>query len=156
VQRAAEVRRAGDWNAGEAVDRVVLDADERQRRRGTLTGENGTRFLLDLPRATMLYDGDGLILDTGVIVRVASRPEPLLEIVGNTPHHLALLAWHLGNRHTDVQMAGERLRIRRDHVLAKMLVGLGAQVTEIEAPFEPEQGAYGGHGHHDGNRSHGA
>ena len=156
VQRAAEVRQAGDWTSGEAIDRVVLDADERQRRRGTLTGENGTRFLLALPRATMLPDGDGLILDTGAIVRVASRPELLLEIAAKTPHHLARLAWHLGNRHTDVQIAGERLRIRRDHVLAKMVVGLGAQVTEIEAPFEPEQGAYGGHGHHphDGKDGH--
>jgi urease accessory protein len=155
VQLADEVRRAGDWNAGEAVDRVVLDADERQRRRGTLTGESGARFLLDLPRATMLYDGDGLILDTGVIVRVASRPEALLEIGAETPHHLARLAWHLGNRHADVQIAGEVLRIRRDHVLARMLVGLGATVTEIDAPFEPEQGAYGGHGHHDDNHGHG-
>jgi urease accessory protein len=127
-----------------------LDADERQRRRGTLTGENGTRFLLDLPRTTMLHDGDGLILDSGAIVRVAARSEPLMEIAAATPHHLARLAWHLGNRHTDVQIVGEVLRIRRDHVLGDMLRGLGATVTAIEAPFDPERGAYEthGHGHH--------
>jgi len=153
VRRASEIRRAGEWNAAEAVDRVVLDADQRQRRRVTLTGEGGTHFLLDLPHATMLRDGDGLVLDAGAIVCVAARAEPLLEVAAATPHALARLAWHLGNRHTEVQIVGERLRLRRDHVLAQMLVGLGAQVSEIEAPFDPEQGAYeaGGHGHrHDG------
>jgi len=154
MQRASEIRRAGEWNANAAVDRVVLDADERQRRRGTLTGENGTRFLLDLPHATMLRDGDGLVLEGGAIVCVAGRSEPLLEIAAANPHQLARLAWHLGNRHTDVQIAGEVLRIRRDHVLADMLKGLGAAVTEIEAPFDPESGAYGGHGHSHGQGRH--
>jgi urease accessory protein len=148
VQRASHIRRAGDWTVGEAIDTVVLDADERQRRRVTLTAENGTHFLLDLAHATMLHDGDGLVLDSGAIVRVAGRPEPLMEIAAATSQDLARLAWHLGNRHTDVQIAGERLRIRRDHVLREMLVGLGATVTEIEAPFDPEHGAYDGHRHH--------
>jgi urease accessory protein len=143
----------------------MLDADERQRRRGTLTGENGTHFLLDLPHATMLRDGDGLVLEDGAIMRVAARPEPLLEIAAATPHHFARLAWHLGNRHTEVQIVGVRLRIRRDHVLADMLKRLGGTVIEIKAPFDPEQGAYGGHGyshghgdehhHHDGHSGHG-
>jgi urease accessory protein len=158
VRRASEIRRAGEWDAAAAVDRVVLDADERQRRRVTLMGEGGTRFLLDLPHATRLREGDGLVLEDGAIVRVTGRPEPLLEITAADGHQLARLAWHLGNRHTDVQLAGERLRIRRDHVLAEMLRGLGAIVTEIEAPFDPEAGAYdGGHGHHhhDGGRDHG-
>jgi urease accessory protein len=155
VQRASEIRRAGRWKAAEAIDRVVLDADERQRRRMTLTGENGTRFLLDLPHAARLHDGDGLVLDSGAIVCVAGRPEPLLEVTAADPHHLARLAWHLGNRHTDVQIVGERLRLRRDHVLAEMLRGLGARVSDIEAPFDPEQGAYGMHGHsHDGEHHH--
>jgi len=152
VQRASEIRRAGEWDAATAFDRVVLDADERQRRRVTLTGEGGTRFLLDLPHATRLREGDGLVLDGGAIVCVAGRPEPLLEVAAAKPHQLARLAWHLGNRHTDMQIAGERLRIRRDHVLAEMLKGLGAVVTEIEAPFDPEAGAYDGHGH---SRGHG-
>jgi urease accessory protein len=130
------------------VDRVVLDADERHRRRITLTGERGTRFLLDLPQATALRDGDGLVLDDGSIVRVAGKPEPLLEIAAAGTHDLARLAWHIGNRHADLQVVGDRLRIRRDHVLEDMLRGLGARLTPIEAPFDPEPGAYG-HPHHD-------
>jgi urease accessory protein len=148
VRRASEIKTVGTWNLARAVDRVVLDADERHRRRITLTGEGGTTFLLDLPHATALKDGDGLVLEDGSIVRVAGRPESLLEISAASPHELARLAWHIGNRHTDVQIVGNKLRIRRDHVLEEMLRGLGARLTPIEAPFDPEQGAYG-HQHHD-------
>jgi urease accessory protein len=142
MRRASEVRRAGSWNAATAIDRVVLDAAERHRRRIVLNGECGTQFLLDLPHATALRDGDGLVLEDGAIVGVAGRPEPLLEIAAGSAHALARIAWHIGNRHTDVQVVGDRLRIRRDHVLEEMLRGLGARLTPIEAPFEPEAGAY--------------
>jgi urease accessory protein len=92
-----------------------------------------------------LRDGDGLLLDDGAIVRVAGRPEPLVEIAAANASELARLAWHIGNRHIDVQIAGDRLRIRRDHVIEDMLRGLGARLTPIEAPFEPEGGAYAHH-----------
>ena len=123
----------------------MLDADERHRRRITLAGERGTVFLLDLPHAIALRDGDGLVLDDGAIVRVTGKPEPLVEVTAASLHELARLAWHIGNRHTDLQVVGERLRIRRDHVLEDMLHGLGAHLTPIEAPFDPEPGAYGHH-----------
>jgi urease accessory protein len=148
VRRASEIVPSGAWDAAAAADHVVLDADERHRRRTVLTGARGTRFLLDLPQATALRDGDGLVLDDGSIVRVAGKPESLVEIAAGSKSELARLAWHIGNRHVDVQIAGERLRIRRDHVLEDMLRGLGAQLKPIEAPFDPERGAYG-HGRHD-------
>jgi urease accessory protein len=148
VRRASEIKTVGTWNLAQAIDRVVLDADERHRRRITLTGESGTVFLLDLPHATALKDGDGLVLEDGSIVRVAGKLEPLVEIAAASPHELARLAWHIGNRHTDVQIVGDALRIRRDHVLEEMLRGLGARLTPIEAAFDPEHGAYGHH-HHD-------
>jgi urease accessory protein len=148
VRRASEIKSVGTWNFAMAIDRVVLDADERHRRRITLTGEGGTNFLLDLPHATALKDGDGLVLEDGSIVRVAGKPEPLVEIAAASPHELTRLAWHIGNRHTDLQIVGDTLRIRRDHVLEEMLRGLGARLTPIEAAFDPEHGAYGHH-HHD-------
>ncbi len=151
MRRASEIRTAGTWNAATAIDRVVLDAAERHRRRIALTGERGTAFLLDLPHATALKDGDGLVLEDGAIVRVAGKPEPLLEIAAGSSRELARLAWHIGNRHTEVQVVGDRLRIRRDHVLEDMLRGLGARLTSIEAPFDPEHGAYG---HGDGQYGH--
>src|SRR6184192_4229292 len=97
MQRACSVKSAGSWNAATAIDRVVLDAHERHRRRIALTGEGGTAFLLDLPQATPLKDGDGLVLEDGAIVRVAGKAEPLLEIAAASLHELARLAWHIGN-----------------------------------------------------------
>ena len=143
MKRAHEVKAAGGWRETAAVDRVVLDADGRFRRRMLLTGESGTTFLLDLAKPTPLREGDGLVLDDGSIVRVDGKPERLVEIAAGSGCDLARLAWHLGNRHTDVEIVGDRLRIRRDHVLEAMLRGLGATLTEIEATFHPEPGAYG-------------
>ncbi len=125
---------------------MVLDADERHRRRIVLHGERGTGISARSAAGGALRDGDGLVLEDGAIVRVDGKPEPLVEIAAAKAHELARLAWHLGNRHTDVQVVGEQLRIRRDHVLEEMLCGLGAGLTPIEAPFDPEHGAYG-HGH---------
>jgi urease accessory protein len=153
VKRASQVLRAGAWRAAEASDRVVLDADERFRRRIVMTGERGGKFLLDLPEATALRDGDGLLLDDGAVVAIVARPEPLVEIAAEGGAQqtaiMARLAWHLGNRHTEVEIVGGRLRMRRDRVLEEMLSGLGAVLTPIEAPFEPERGAYG-HRHGEG------
>jgi urease accessory protein len=143
MKRASEIRFKGEWH--NAIDRVVLDADERQCRRMVLTGEEGTTFLLDLPHPTMLHHGDGLVLDDGTIVSVAGKSEPLVEIAAASADQLARLAWHLGNRHADVQIVGDRLRIRRDHVLEDMLIRLGARFTPIDAPFDPEAGAYAHH-----------
>ncbi len=158
MRRAREVKAAGQWDDESAVDTITLDAEERHRRRVVLTGERGTTFLLDLPQARALRDGDGLILDDGAVVRVAGRPEPLIEIAAANTRELARLAWHIGNRHVDVEIVGDRLRIRRDHVIEDMLRGLGAHLSAIEAPFDPEHGAYDhhnpdpghGHGHHHG------
>jgi urease accessory protein len=147
MRRALSVRQAGQWDNAAAIDRVVLDASERHRRRLVLTAERGTRLLLELPHATALKDGDGLVLEDGALVRVVGKLEPLFEIAAANATDLARFAWHLGNRHTEVQVVGERLRIRRDHVLAAMLERLGARVTVIEASFDPDSGAYAPHDH---------
>jgi urease accessory protein len=155
VRRASVIRKAGEWEAAVAIDAVVLDADERHRRRIVLTGEKGTRFVLDLPKAVSLQNGDGLVLDDGTIVRVEGKPEPLIEISAPDAPALARLSWHLGNRHTEMQIVGEKLRIRRDHVLEEMLNNLGATLHPVDAVFEPERGAYGHEHSHDHGHSHG-
>ena len=141
MRRVAEVKAAGSWDARAASDRVVLDADDRQRRRFVLTAESGTAFLLDFPKPVRLRDGDGLLLDDGAIVLVAGVAEDLVEIAAGSARDAVRLAWHLGNRHTDVQVIGGKLRIRRDHVLEEMLRGIGADLTPLAAPFDPEAGA---------------
>jgi urease accessory protein len=151
MKRALDVRAAGHWDEASAVDTISLDAHERHRRRVMLCAERGTKFLLDLPKATALHDGDGLVLDDGAMVKIVGRPEPLVEIAAADAHELARLAWHIGNRHIDVEIIGDRLRIRRDHVIEAMLSGLGATLAPVEAPFNPEHGAYHQHGHDHGH-----
>ena len=106
MQRVTGIRHCGDWDAAAAVDRVVLDAGDRQRRRIVLTGERGTEFLLDFERPVTLRDGDGLVLDDGAMVLVAGQPEALIEVSAHSALDTVRLAWHLGNRHTDVQIVG--------------------------------------------------
>jgi urease accessory protein len=157
VQRATAIRSSGQWDAATARDRVVLDAGDRNRRRIVLRGEQGTEFLLDFAKPQTLRDGDGLVLDDGSIVLITGEKEALVEIAAGSALDAVRLAWHLGNRHTDVQISGDKLRIRRDHVLEEMLRGLGATLTPLAAPFDPEQGAPHGHDHeHDHEHGHGA
>ncbi len=150
MQRAREIRRKGEWN-GVAVDTVVLGYDDRYRRRMAMTGTDGLDFVLDMPKAAVLADGDALVLDDGCLVAVRAAAEPLLEITCADPVHLAKVAWHLGNRHLPTQIDGRRILIREDHVIADMVRGLGAEVNHVEAPFTPEGGAYSGGGHHHHN-----
>lgn len=153
--RAIAIKAATTWS-GETVDRVVLDYNDRHRRRVAMAGKNGTIFLLDLPTAVGLRGGDALVLEDGGLIEVVAAPEPLLEIRCTDPRHLARVAWHLGNRHVPTQLLTNALRIRRDHVLAELAAQLGAAVAAIEAPFDPEGGAYAapvGH-HHHGDHDH--
>jgi len=152
--RATEVRGQYRW-AEAPADTVVLDFDDRHRRRMAMTGTRGLEFLLDLENAVALRGGDALVLEDGRLVEVVAAPEPLVEIRGADPQHLVRIAWHLGNRHLPTQIMGKGLRIRRDHVIEEMVKGLGARVIEIEAPFDPEGGAYAAaHAAHDHGHGH--
>jgi urease accessory protein len=154
--RATDVKGQYNWSEA-AADTVVLDFDDRHRRRMAMTGTRGLEFLLDLENAVALRGGDALVLEDGRLIEVVAAPEPLIEIRGSDSGHLVRLAWHLGNRHLPTQIMSKGLRIRSDHVIEEMVKGLGAKVIEIEAPFDPEGGAYAaahepaghGHDHHD-------
>jgi urease accessory protein len=141
MNRATQVKSGHCWTVAPA-DTVVLDFDDRHRRRMAMTGTRGLQFLLDLERAVALRGGDALVLEDGRFIEVVAAAEPLAEIRGRDPAHLMRLAWHLGNRHLPTQIVPKGLRIRRDHVIEDMVRGLGARVIEIEAPFDPEGGAY--------------
>jgi urease accessory protein len=151
--RATQVRGRHRWSDPPA-DTIVLDFDDRHRRRMAMTGTRGLEFLLDLENAVALRGGDALVLEDGRLVEVVAAAEPLLEIRCNDPQHLVRVAWHLGNRHLPTQITGKALRIRRDHVIEDMVKGLGARVIEIEAPFDPEGGAYAGDSHADETQEH--
>jgi urease accessory protein len=142
------VRVVDSTNQSARIDSVILKPEQRRLQSARLTGVNGTPIGLMLPEPVLLRNGDALELDDGSIVDVVIEPELLVEIRGNDLTHLARLAWHLGDRHVPVQIFTNRLRMRRDPALEAMLKGLGARVTEIEAPFDPEGGAYAQHTHH--------
>jgi urease accessory protein len=144
MRRAIAVHTKGHWPEEAAVDSVTLPYLDRHRRRIRLVADSRAPFLLDLPRAQHLVDGDGLELDTGSYIRVCAAAEPVIEIAADSPEALLRIAWHLGNRHLPLQVAAGRLRIRADHVIAEMVEGLGGQVSRVDAPFDPEIGAYAG------------
>jgi urease accessory protein len=146
--RARRVFPAGAWPLAAARGRVSLGYDDRHRRRWKLVSDRGEAFLLDLPQAAVLQDGDGLALEDGGWIAVAAAPEPLLAVTAGNAGDLCRLAWHLGNRHVPAAIAADHILIRDDHVIAAMLIGLGAQLERRDAPFTPEHGAYqGGHTH---------
>jgi urease accessory protein len=139
--RADRVAHVGEWPRERARGTVTLAFDDRHRRRLRLTSDAGEPFLLDLSRAAVLEEGDGLALSDGTWLAVKAAPEALLEITAE-PSLLARLAWHLGNRHLPAQIDAQRIRIRDDHVIADMIERLGGRVQRISAPFIPEAGAY--------------
>jgi urease accessory protein len=151
MRRAITVHPRGSWPEVEVADTVTLAYLDRHRRRIRLVADSGEAFLLDLDHAYHLADGDGLELDNGCYVRVRAAPEPALEIEAEDRAGLLRIAWHLGNRHVPLQVLGERLRIRADHVIEEMVAGLGGRLTRLDAPFDPEIGAYAGipYHHHD-------
>ena len=140
-------RPAGHWPKKNAAGTLTLDFDARHRRRIRLTADEGEDILLDLPKAVAMADGDGLQLEDGRWLLVQAAAEPIVEIRHRDPNQLVRLAWHLGNRHLPTEIRNQVLRIRPDHVIEHMLYGFGAELTKVQAPFQPEGGAYGDHGH---------
>jgi urease accessory protein len=135
-------------SGGTASERLLLPFDMRCKSRLRTRLVSGEECGLFLPRGTLLRGGDLLLASDGRIVEVVAAPEALMATASDDPLQLVRAAYHLGNRHVAVQILPGSLRFGRDHVLGEMLRGLGLPVTEIEAPFEPEAGAYGAHGGH--------
>lgn len=152
---ANSIRARGD-HSGDFADTITLDEDLRHRRRMAMVSDGGIAFLLELPEARLLREGDGIVLDDGRVIEVKAKPELLYEVRGRDGAHLLHLAWHLGNRHLQAAIEADRILIRRDRVIRDMVEGLGGAVAEVEAAFDPSGGAYAGHAHsHAPSHSHG-
>lgn len=124
-------------------DVARLPYDARWLRRAVIETAGGAQVLVDLAEARLLPHGCRLLLTDGRTVAVEALPEQLVAVRGDGPHHLMRLAWHLGNRHLPCQIEPDRLLIRPDHVIEHMLAHQGARLERLEAPFDPEGGAYG-------------
>lgn len=126
--------------------RLPFELRQKSRLRARL--DSGEEVALLLPRGEILRGGDLLAASDGRVIEVIAAPEKLLHVTCATPVELARCAYHLGNRHVPVEVGEGYLRLAADHVLEELLKKLGAEVSAIEAPFEPEPGAYaGGHRH---------
>jgi urease accessory protein len=123
----------------QVVGRVSLAFEHRQKSRQRAKLDSGEEIGLVMPRGEILRGGDRVLASDGRVFEVVSAPEKLLHIESAS---LARIAYHLGNRHVPVQLGDGFLRIAQDHVLEEMLRRLGARVSYVEAPFEPEAGAY--------------
>ena len=148
MQNASIYRPAGHWPKEKTAGTLTLDFDARHRRRIRLTADQGEDVLLDLPKAVAMADGGGLQLEDGRWLKIQAAAEPIVEVRHKDSHQLVRLAWHLGNRHLPTEIRDQVLRIRPDHVIEEMLHGFGAELAKVQTPFQPEGGAYSGHGHH--------
>jgi len=134
-------------------DYLELPFDLRQRSRLRVILQSGLEAALMLDRGTILRGGDLLLAENGLVISIIAAKQPVHDVVAQTAQALTCAAYHLGNRHVPLQVGDGWLRLEQDHVLKEMLLGLGMTVTETEAAFEPEAGAYGGghkHSHDDG------
>jgi urease accessory protein len=139
----------------QADDTLTLPFEQRCKSRLRTTLVSGEEVGLFLERGTILRGGNCLEADDGRIVRVESAAENLMEVRAGDAESLARAAYHLGNRHTPIQIGDGWLRFAADHVLVEMLVGLGVEASALAASFEPEPGAYAaGHHQHSGEAKH--
>ncbi|MGH6648362.1 urease accessory protein UreE [Aquabacterium sp.] len=137
---------------------VELDWDVRQKSRFDATDSAGRQLGVFLSRGTVVRGGDVLVAEDGSLIRVTAKPQPVLVITPCADHgnafDLTRAAYHLGNRHVQIELQPDHLKIEPDHVLADMLRAMHLTVAEANTTFEPEGGAYsagGGHAHgHEG------
>ncbi|HEX4780919.1 MAG TPA: urease accessory protein UreE [Usitatibacter sp.] len=136
-------------------DELRLPFDRRQKSRQRATLVSGEEVAIALPRGDVLRGGDWVVASDGRVIAVVAESELVLHVECDSPERLARIAYHLGNRHVPVQVGQGWLRLACDHVLEEMVKGLGGRVSQLQAPFEPEAGAYGAHHRHDNESGHG-
>lgn len=142
MKRAIAVLPAANGVGPKAIDTLLLDYAQRQMPQGMHTALRGTQIEMALAQPARLRTDDCLILDDDTLVEIVARPEPLYELRAGHLADLARIAWMLGDRHMPVDISERRLRVRRDPVIETLLTGTAVKITAIDAPFEPEGGAY--------------
>jgi urease accessory protein len=151
-----EIRARFD-NRGEVplYGRLSLPFERRQKSRQRARLESGEEVAIALGRGEVMRGGDLVVAAGGQVIQVVAEREAVMHVECGSASALARIAYHLGNRHVPVQVGGGWLRFASDPVLEKMVAGLGAKVTPLDAPFEPEAGAYAPHHRHDNESGHG-
>jgi len=154
MRRAIGLLAAAERDGRPAADSVLVNFAQRQSPQGVLKSLKGVEIELDFPSSVRLATDDALVLDDGTLIEVVAEPEPLIEARAADLPSLARLAWHLGDRHVPVQVLPNRIRLRQDAAMEALLKNLGAKLAHIEAPFDPEGGAYAARHAHDHDHPH--
>jgi urease accessory protein len=154
MARAKSVVGPDERGGRPVADTVILDYAQRSAQKITVTSVKGGTVEIDLAAPARLRTDDALLLDDGRLIEVIAAPEPLIEARAASLAELARLAWHLGDRHVPVQLFPNRIRVRRQPATEALLKSLGAKLALIEAPFEPEGGAYASSHAHDHGHDH--
>jgi urease accessory protein len=142
MPRAIKVLAAGQHRDRSRIDTLILPLDQRRAHRGFVFTAKGTCIELDLEPPVWMRTDDALVLEDGSLIEVVAEAEPLLEVRAADLTTLARIAWMLGDRHIPVQIFANRLRLRRDATIQALLADVATKLTEVEAPFDPEGGAY--------------
>jgi urease accessory protein len=124
---------------------LSLTAEERTRTRHRFDVPEEQILFFRLPRGIILQDGDFLRAESGELIEILAKPEPVLTVLADNSLTLLRVAYHLGNRHVPVEITPDYLHLKPDSVLAEMLIHLGVEIKEEIKPFQPEAGAYGHH-----------
>jgi urease accessory protein len=124
---------------------LSLTAEERTRTRHRFDAPGGQTLFFRLPRGIVIQNGDFLAAESGELVEILAKPEPVLTVLASNPLTLLRVAYHLGNRHVPVEITPDYLHLKPDSVLAEMLIHLGVEIKEEIKSFQPEAGAYGHH-----------
>ena len=137
---------------------IELDWDVRQKSRFDATDSHGRALGVFLPRGTVVRGGDVLVAEDGSLIKVIAAAQPVLVVRHcadhGSPFDLLRAAYHLGNRHVQLELRADHLKLEPDHVLADMLRRMHLLVTEEQAAFEPEGGAYASSGAHSHGNDH--
>ena len=133
--------RKGLWS-GDHVDCIYLSWQERCRRRISMKTNKGFEFLLNLDKPSMLRDGDALVNPDNNYIKIIAKKEELMRVSCNSNHQLAILSWHIGNRHLNAEIKDNSIFLYRDTVISEMLKGLNAKVENVLEKFHPLEGAY--------------
>lgn len=125
------------------VATLLLTASDRAKSRHRFTADDGTPVYLNLPRGTVLREGDRLGGEDETVICIVAKPEPVVVVKAQSSFDLLRAAYHLGNRHVSLELAPDHLTLEPDPVLEAMLHQLGGlELTPDNLPFEPEAGAY--------------
>ena len=153
-----EVFERLDHTHDEIADSITLDQDTRKKARIKGVTDKGQDVGIFVERGQPLLVGEILKSECGVLMEVKGEKEPVSTAIATGWLTFSKVCYHLGNRHTVLQVGELWVRFKPDHVLEELAQDYGLSIDKTPAIFEPENGAYGkrgGHSHGDESHSHG-